>query len=310
VDAQSRPHYPIVRGNQHYYQPSRTLPTYGYGINNYGTVSHYHHHRQTSVPYMFGVYMVPPPQPVWYSYPVSVPTDVILPDFDSMKLPKPPSSAAARLKSLNYQARGDQRLREQKWSEAKQAYNNAVSAATDRAEPHFRLALCDVVVQRFDAAIREFKRAVALDPTIVNSSEKMPELFGPDSQIVRMSIVSKLGDWVREDIQNADRLFLFGAILKLNGDPQANDVLLAAMKKQPNENKHITLFLNAPNEFENNAKPAPAAAGLIPKLNARAPLPMIAQPVTDLRFPKNLAGGPSPMPEGNNQEVPAPVPMP
>ena len=73
-------------------------------------------------------------------------------------------------------------------------------AAPDRLPKlHLRLGLCLVAIQQFEPAIRQFKRALFIDPRLPAATKISQTIHGPDSQIVRMSIVSKLSDWVRED---------------------------------------------------------------------------------------------------------------
>lgn len=202
-----------------------------------------------------------------------------------------PSSPAARLKSLDLQARGDQRMREQKWSEARVAYLAAIAAAPDRATAHMRMAMLHVALQRYDAATREIKRSLQLDPSIAKSADKMEVIFGPDSKMICNSIISKMGTWVKEDMANSERLFLYGVMLQLHSDPRAREMLEAALHTKPvGDLSHISLFLENNNDHDANG---------FPKLNHRPDSVLIAQPHDDLRFPK----APGPIPG-------APVPMP
>ncbi|WP_373653857.1 tetratricopeptide repeat protein [Schlesneria sp. DSM 10557] len=193
--------------------------------------------------------------------------------FEPTKVPVVPSSPAARLRSLQHQARGDQRLREQRWSEARAAYRAAVDAAPDRAEAHLRLGLSLITIQSFQPAIRELKRAVFIDPTIPASGNQSKILFGPESDVVRSSIISKVMDWVREDYRESDRLFVLGVLLHFEGDARSREFLEAAdrMKRQ-GDKSHILAFL----DHAANAPAAPQDEPVdpaIPKLND-VPLPM------------------------------------
>ena len=215
------------------------------------------------------------------------------------QVPVVPSSPAARLKSLDLQARGDQRLRQQKWSEARAAYRSAVDAAPDRAEGHLRLALCLVVIQRFDSAIHEFKRALFIDPQIPQLGKFSKALFGPDSQLVRTAMISKLTDWVREDYTNPDRLFLMGVILHFEGDTRGREFFEAALRmKRKGDTSHLGLFINQPGLGINdpNGDPIPA----IPKLNDK-PMPILPPPAKlALPNPNSMLpvpGAPVPMPD-------------
>ncbi len=217
--------------------------------------------------------------------------------FDPSKVPVVPSSAAARLKSLEHQTRGDQKLREQKWADAWAAYRSSVDAAPDRADAHLRLGMCLVAMLRYEPAIREFKRALHIDPTIPKLGKFSSTLFGPDSQIVRSSIVSKLTDWVQDDYRDPDRLFLLGVVLHFEGDPRGQEFFEAAMRmKRKGDASHIASFLNSPAGIAKG--PQPALVPEIPKLNAD-PMPMpFGPPVVNV--PKRIVpipGAPVPMPD-------------
>ena len=77
----------------------------------------------------------------------------------------------------------------------------------------------------------------------------MAVLFGPDSQIVRTSIIHKIADWLREDIRDPDRLFLFGLLLHFEDDTRGREVLEAAQRTADNSGRfadHIVAFLDLP----------------------------------------------------------------
>ena len=176
--------------------------------------------------------------------------------FEPSRVPVAASTPAARLRSLNHQARGDQRLRQQKWSEARAAYRSSVDVAPDRAEAHLRLGLCLVAIQRYDSAVHEFKRALFLDPSISEQKSIIKPLFGPDSQLVRASIFSKLTDWVHEDYRDSDRLFLMGTMLQFEGDSRAVEFFEGAQRMKRNgDASHLALFAH----HHNVALQAPAA---------------------------------------------------
>jgi tetratricopeptide (TPR) repeat protein len=225
-----------------------------------------------------------------------------LASLDPIKAPAVPSSDAAQLKSIKLQFKGDQRLREQKWSDARAAYSSAVSAAPDRAESHLRLALCYVAISRYDAAIKQMKRALFLDPTLPKTGSKLIEIFGPDSKVVLNSIISKLSDWVNEDPIDSDRLFLLGVVLHFNDDPRANQFLDAAGRLRKGvDATHVALFMKpgAPAPADANANQA--APDPMPKLNPMPNIPKVVPPKQDFRFPR---------PQKPVTPVPAPVPMP
>lgn len=222
------------------------------------------------------------------------------------KVPVVPSSPAARLKSLDHQARGDQRLRAQKWSEARAAYRSAVDVAPDRAEAHLRLGLCLVAIQRFDSAIHEFKRAIFIDPLLPQAGKISKVIFGPDSKAVRASIISKLTDWVKDDYANSDRLFLMGVMLHFEGDPRSQEFFEAARRmKRGGDDSHIAGFIpTKPVDAEPEEDPLQVPAE-VPPLNNK-PVPVLG-----LSGPKKAHNGNVNFLQKGAQPVPgAPVPMP
>ena len=260
----------------------------GYPGSGYRHASH--HRLGYSINYI-GLPPQPSPfvsyqEPVWF---IPEPTLVVR---DPLKNPVVPSTPAARMRSLEYQAKGDQRMRQQKWSDARNAYRISVDAAPDRAEAHLRLGLCLVAIQQFEPAIRQFKRALFIDPRSPNMGKLSQTLFGPDSGIVRMSIVSKVSDWVREDYKDSERLFLLGAILHFEGDARALEVLDAAKRmKRRGDVSHIAALLDPV-----AANPNVPGIGN-PALNGQ-PVPLDIKPKAGVKpEPRPIPGAPVPMPD-------------
>ena len=218
--------------------------------------------------------------------------------IDPSQRPVVPSSVAARLKSLEKQAFGDGLLRKQQWAKAYVEYRAAVDAAPDRAEAHYRLGFLYVAMHHYASAVREFKRAVFLNPTLAQTGDKLAVLFGPDSQITRTAIIHQVADWLREDVRDPDRLFLFGLLLHYADDARGREVLEAAQRMANSGGRfsdHIVAFLSLPVEPQaaNDPKPDPGLIDL-PKL-----LPQPAAP-----------GGVGPAPANNDNLPPAPFPQP
>jgi tetratricopeptide (TPR) repeat protein len=266
---------------------------------------HYYHFSQPFINspwYSAGTYWPQPVQvPVYY--PVSVVPLVPSGSASSTKGISTPSTAAARMKSVEQQTRGDRFMREQKWSDAKAAFTNAVKSAPDRAGAHYRLALSNVAIKRYDAAISEFKLALILDPALPTTATKLDAICGPDGNIAVSAMISRLGEWVGEDLRSSDRLFLLGVVLFLNRDARANDAFQAALRAdKTGEVSHITAFLAAAGGAGPN--PGQLQPADLPPLKDQPVLP-IAKPIDiDLRFPKSVVA----LPQG---AIPgAPVPMP
>ena len=215
--------------------------------------------------------------------------------IDPSQRPVTPSNTSAKLKSLEKQAFGDEQLRKQQWAKTYVEYRAAVDVAPDRAEAHYRLGFLFVAMQHYASAVREFKRGVFLDPTLPQTGDKLAVLFGPNSQILRTSIMHKVADWLREDIRDPDRLFLFGLLLHFEDDSRGREVLEAAQHMANNGGlfaDHLVAFLSVPLE-------QPAAAG-----------PKPAPGLFDLPslLPQPVAPGVGAAPANNDNQPPASLP--
>lgn len=181
------------------------------------------------------------------------------------------SSNASLKRSREMELFGDDKLKTQQWMQAHINYRNAVEAAPDRAEAHVRLGFASLAMNRYPEAVREFKRALLLDPRTGKSGETLSSVFGPDGQPVRAAIMRDVPRWTGENLRDQDRLFLLGFVLHYNEDHRSREVLEAALKL-PGPNDHLIALL----------KPAP-------------PRPAVA---------------PTEPPADSSDEIPAPVPEP
>lgn len=193
---------------------------------------------------------------------------------DPAQRPVIPSSAGARLKSLEYQAQGDQNVRQQAWQRAYANYRQAVRVADDQAAAHLRFGIVLTVLRRYDVAEKEFQRAVFIDPQLPASGFNLETLFGPDSKLVRSSILARTSDWVNEDITDPQRLFILGVMLHFNGDDRAKD-LFAAAREFTRGASHIVAFLPqespTPDDPDRvSQQPSPITRS-IPRLNLLKP---------------------------------------
>ena len=228
------------------------------------------------------------------------------PKMDPSQRPVEPSGAAARLKSLEKQAFGDEQFRKQQWAKAYFEYRAAVDAAPDRADAHYRLGFVFVAMQHTSSAVRELKRAVFLDPTLPQTGDRLSVLFGPNSQIVRSSILHKVADWLREDIRDPDRLFLFGVLLHYEDDARGREVLEAAKRMSENSGRftdHIVAFLSQPVAPPNPDAPKPDPELIdLPKLLPQPVAPIGAGPAPA----KPIDLPPAPRPPAPLPAVPIP----
>lgn len=124
-------------------------------------------------------------------------------------------------------------------------YRNSVDQAPERPEAHFRLGLAFAAMKQFASAIREFKRSIDLDPTIPQSGELFPAIFGPDNQGMQ-TILPPIANWAQEDLRDVNRLFLLGLMLHFNDDPRGSEILEAAARTS-GSNPYISAFLTPGN---------------------------------------------------------------
>jgi tetratricopeptide (TPR) repeat protein len=207
---------------------------------------------------------------------------------NSSKPRRPVKSAAAQInvlqsavqsnreafdRSLELQASGDEKLRQQKWSQACSNYRQSVEVAEGNAPAHFRLGLAYTAMRHFTLAVREFKRGLALDPSLPQSADRLATIFGEESAIARRSIQHQIATWVRDDIDDPDRLFLLGLWLHYDDDPRGHEVLEAALRRT-GEADHIVAFLNPSSESSSDVeqKPLAIASDLRPRRAASVPI--------------------------------------
>lgn len=176
--------------------------------------------------------------------------------LDSSQLPAKPSTAAGRLKSLKQQVHGDEKFRKGLWGQAYTYYRSAADAAGDRGEARFRLGFCYTTIRHYSSAVREFKRGVFLDPELASSGIASAMLFGPNSEIVRTSVLNKVAEWVREDSQDPDRWFLLGVMLHFEGDERARIALQTGRQLSSGNQSHFDVFLAADFTIPAETKPA------------------------------------------------------
>lgn len=211
------------------------------------------------------------------------------------------SSPASRQLSLEQQAAGDVKLQAGHWPQACLNYRNAVDAAEDRAEAHLRLGFAHTALQRFPLAVREFKRALSLDPAAASSEDRLTTLFGPDSDTVRESIQRQVTGWVREDLHDVDRLFLLGLWLHFDDDARAPAILEAALRFTDQDQHILALLAPTTDTAPIAAQPNSTEVTQSPRSNSvSAPVTGPLAPSTQL---ESLPFPPSPTPDDTSSAV-------
>ncbi len=247
------------------------------GGDSYSYHSRDHHHHRTHAPVFYStgpVWLANPvviaPQPAIFPVvsvtPVAHPTPID-PIDEPAKLPAKPSTPAGKLKSLEHQVRGDEKLRKRLWAQAYMSYRSAIDAAGDRGEARFRQGFTYTAMRHFSSAVREFRRGLFLDPTLAESGIGLSMLYGPESEILRTSIFHKVGEWVKEDPRDPDRWFLLGLMLHFEDDPRSREALKTAQGLSDGPQDHLVSLLNAEREK------SPVSLGATGKLAALFELP-------------------------------------
>lgn len=242
-------------------------------------------------------YGPPPPFPMpdpWLEpNPFAVPIDPLLPGdpgwnhpwavepaAEPAPQPVAESTPAARLKSIRAQARGDLWFRRQQYHHARDRYKTAVQDAGDRPEARVRLALTHAALGSYGSAVRELKIALQLNPALPSVGESLDDLFGPDNQMAKLSLISRVSAWVRQDLRDPDRLFLLGALLYFNGDAEKAMPLLEAARRFGGPAEHVQAFLDPVEPVEpDTAAHEPAADP--PQTDRDDPIDFLVPPLPD-----------------------------
>jgi hypothetical protein len=140
---------------------------------------------------------------------------------------------------------GDQKLQARKWTQAIVNYRNAIFNSPKSGEAHLRLAIALSASSDFQDASQEFKRAVTLDPSVAKNGETLANVFGPESETARVTLIHGIARWAKQDLRSKDRLFLLGSMLIFNSDDRGREILNSALNL-PGPNEHITRMLAEP----------------------------------------------------------------
>jgi hypothetical protein len=151
-----------------------------------------------------------------------------------------------KAKSLRAQAQGDVWMKKLRYLNAYERYKVAQSAASERPEPYFRLGFSLAAISNFDSAIKYFRQGLDIDPQWPAHGERLDTLFGEGNRLAVLSLIERVGDWVREDIRDPDRLFLMGVVLHFDGDARASEFFEAAYRLG-GTGDHLLAFLHPVN---------------------------------------------------------------
>ncbi len=153
------------------------------------------------------------------------------------------STPEQQAKSVRAQVQGDVWMKKLRFLNAYERYKVAQSAASDRPEPYFRLGFSLAAVGNFDSAVKYFKQGLDVDPRWPSHGDKLETLFGEDNRLAVLTMIERVGGWVREDIRDPDRLFLMGVVLHFDGDTRASEFFEAAFRLA-GYGDHLLAFLH------------------------------------------------------------------
>ena len=202
----------------------------------------------------------------------------------------PPSTPQAKLRSLQHQQRGDVRMHNVDYFQASLRYQDAIKAAADRVEPHYRLGVALAGRKQFDEAVRELKTATSIDPSWIDSIT-LGELLGEDQLMAKTQLKQRVAEWTLGDAYDADRLYLLGTLLYLDGDPQRAGIMLKTAAALVGWEPHLTAF-----RLPSTATPQPPTS---PTSNEPVP-PLPPLPAPDGSAPPDLPPAPADVVPSNN----------
>ena len=202
---------------------------------------------------------------------------------DTAVLP-PPSSPEAQLRGVQLQQQADARMRELDYLQASMRYQDSIGAAADRVEPHYRLAIAQAGMKRFDKAVQELKLATDIDPSWMNTIS-LDELLGDDNLIGKTQLKQRVADWALADAHDADRLYLLGTLLYLDGNVEKAHILFDTAVALIGNEPHLTAFLSplaegpsTPVPQADDVPPLPAPPESAPSNNVLPDLPTPTNP--------------------------------
>jgi hypothetical protein len=158
-------------------------------------------------------------------------------------LPRQPSTLEQQARSVHFQGQGDIWFRQQNYLQAYSRYKQAAGAAPDLATPRFRMAYAMIALKRYEVAVEEMARGIQLDPRYPITGDSPAKVFGPDNQIAAGALTGQVADWVKQEIRSPDRLFLLGALLRMNGDVEKSRICFEAAAQLGGQPPPVMTFL-------------------------------------------------------------------
>jgi tetratricopeptide (TPR) repeat protein len=185
------------------------------------------------------------------------------------------SNAEQQLRAQRAVAQGDQHFQRADYLSAAGKYRQATQAAADLPGPRIRLGMALAGLGEFRGAARAFKMVLQLEPRWPELGPSLEELFGPDNDIAKNTVMQRALAWTKADIRDPDRLLVMGILLWFNEDLDAARKVFETAVQLTEGASPAMAFLKVGATPARSA-PAPAASNpaVPPAPLSEAPVPM------------------------------------
>lgn len=188
------------------------------------------------------------------------------------------SNAEQQLRAQRAQLQGDQHFQRADYLSAAGKYRQATQAAADLPGPRIRLGMALAGLGEFRGAARAFKMVLQLEPRWPEQGPSLDELFGPDNDIAKNTVLQRALAWTKADIRDPDRLLVMGVLLWFNEDLDAARKVFTTAVQLTEGTSPTVAFLkagSAPREAAPALAPPPPPVNLPPQpAPSDAPIPM------------------------------------
>lgn len=194
------------------------------------------------------------------SEPIPVDDRLINNEFPAAIVDETATPAVDRIRSLRYQASGDNAFRNSEYSSAEVFYGTAMRTAPERRAPRIRLAWSQVAQGRFAEAVINLKKGLRIlkDPT--TAWIEGHELYGDQLRSTARIHHDSLLKWLEQRPRSTDRLLLTAAFQKMTGRNNMSREVAAAAIRNGLEADFVTAMeeLTAPPAVQQGADAPPA----------------------------------------------------
>ncbi|MBL8849005.1 MAG: hypothetical protein JNG89_04950 [Planctomycetaceae bacterium] len=202
-----------------------------------------------------------------------------------------PSTDAQKARSVRAEHEGDLHLQALDFDAAGHDYQDAMTAAQDRPDPYFRLAIVDIAGKDFTEAVLNLKLGLQLNADWPHTGATLDELLGEQNRLPKLQLKQYVLDWVQQDIRDPDRLFLLGVLLHMDNDAARAAQLFETAARLDGMKQHLHAFLSAPQQTEQAVLP-------------NEPAPPLPQPEPALQNGQPLEAPPETVPVPAGRDTP------